>query len=58
MIGNIIIIVSVVLIISAVTFYLVKQKKKGIKCVGCPYAKQCGGSCSARQNVDDKNNQA
>ncbi len=60
MIANIIIIVSLVLIISAVTFYIVKQKKKGVKCIGCPYAKQCGGkcggSCSLGQDVDDKNN--
>lgn len=55
MIGNIIIIVSVVLIISAVTFYIVKQKKKGVKCIGCPYAKQCGGSCSSEPDIDGSN---
>lgn len=36
-----------VLIVGAAIFYLVRQKKKGVKCVGCPYAKQCGGSCGS-----------
>ncbi len=33
-------------IIGAIIFYLVQQKKKGVTCVGCPHAKQCGGHCS------------
>ncbi len=34
------------LIIGAVIFYLVKEKKKGNKCIGCPYCKSCGGKCN------------
>ena len=26
--------------------YIYKEKKKGKTCIGCPYAKQCGGKCS------------
>lgn len=53
---NFIVIGILALIISAIIFYLVRQKKKGVKCIGCPYAKQCatkncgkcGGGCTSR----------
>ena len=32
----------IVVIVASAIIYLVKQKKKGVKCVGCPY----GGKCS------------
>ena len=48
---NIIIIGIVVLIVVGIISYLYKQKKQGAKCVGCPYAKKCGGNCS---NDSDK----
>lgn len=34
--------IIVVAIIGCVIFYLVRQRKKGVKCIGCPYAKKCG----------------
>lgn len=37
-------------IITGIILYLVRQKKKGVKCVGCPYAKQCGSTCSGNCN--------
>ncbi len=37
---------AIVLIVGAAVFYIVRAKKRGEKCVGCPYAKQCGGKCS------------
>ena len=36
----------VVLSLGAAVFYIVRAKKRGEKCVGCPYAKQCGGNCN------------
>lgn len=33
-------------VIGAIVFYLVREKKKGRKCIGCPYAKQCGSHCN------------
>lgn len=39
-----------VIIIGAVVFYLVREKKKGVKCIGCPYAKQCAGKCGGKCN--------
>ena len=35
-------------IVGAAIFYIVKAKKKGIKCIGCPAAGQCAGGSKAR----------
>ena len=43
---NIIIIAVIAAILGGVIGYLVRAKKRGQTCVGCPYAKQCGGKCS------------
>ncbi len=40
MIDLIIIAVIVVILACAIT-YIIKAKKSGIKCIGCPAAKQC-----------------
>ena len=32
-------------LVGLAVWYIVKEKKKGKKCIGCPYAKQCSGSC-------------
>ena len=45
---NIIIVAILGVIAAAIIFYLVRQKKKGVKCVGCPCACKCGGSCGGR----------
>ncbi len=39
------------LVLAVAIIYVVRAKKKGAKCVGCPYANSCGkntgnGSCS------------
>lgn len=41
------IIVSVILvaIIGGAIAYIVKSKRNGSACIGCPHAKQCGGKC-------------
>ncbi len=41
---DIIVIAIIGLIIGGAIVYIVKAKKKGKKCIGCPYA----GSCSTR----------
>ncbi len=42
---DVIIIAAIVLIVGAAALYIYKAKKKGQKCIGCPYAKTCSGSC-------------
>lgn len=48
---DIIIVAVVLLIVGAATVYIVKAKKSGVKCIGCPSGATCGqndngGGCS------------
>lgn len=43
---TIITIAIIVLIVGAAGFYVYRQKKKGVKCIGCPDSKTCSGNCS------------
>lgn len=36
------------LIAGGITFYLIRARRRGEKCIGCPYAKQCGGKCAEK----------
>ena len=51
---NVIVVLILAAIVLGIIMYLVRAKKRGEKCVGCPYAKQCGskcgGSCSDKTN--------
>ena len=50
-----ILIVILLGIAAAIVFYLHKEKKRGVACVGCPHAKQCAkkhGRQGANQNAD------
>ena len=40
---DLIIAVVVFVIVGAATAYIIKEKKKGTKCIGCPSACQCSG---------------
>ena len=43
---NIIVIAIVAIIIGAAVWYIVKEKKQGSKCIGCPNSKVCSAkSC-------------
>ncbi|MBR2324288.1 MAG: FeoB-associated Cys-rich membrane protein [Clostridia bacterium] len=48
------IIIGVILVIVALAFlYLYKAKKKGKKCIGCPYCDQCSKKqCDSNENKD------
>lgn len=39
----------IAVVVIAIITYLVKQKKKGVKCIGCPHGKSCG-SCDCKGN--------
>ncbi len=39
---NIIIIAILVVIIGGAVGYIIRSKRKGNKCIGCPYADSCG----------------
>lgn len=38
----------IVLVVGGAVLYIVRAKKRGEKCIGCPYAKQCGGKCGGK----------
>lgn len=50
---NVIVVLILVAITAGITYYLVRAKKRGEKCVGCPYAKQCSSKCdcSSKSNI-------
>jgi len=52
---NFIIILIVLCIVGAIVLYLYKAKKRGETCIGCPYAKQCGGKCDGGCNSKKTN---
>ena len=39
--ASIIALLALVLIVSLAVRYIVREKKKGTKCIGCPYAGSC-----------------
>ena len=46
----------ILLIVGGASAYIIKAKKSGKKCIGCPYADACpskGGTC----NCKDENNE-
>ncbi len=48
-IEDIIIIAILVLIVAGISLYIYREKKKGSKCIGCPYSKSCGGNCASKK---------
>ena len=44
---TVIVILLLALILGGATAYLIRAKKKGQKCVGCPHSGKCG-SCSGQ----------
>lgn len=51
---NAVIILLVVCIVAAIAVYLIRAKKRGENCIGCPYAKQCGGKCGGSCHHDER----
>lgn len=49
MIKDLIVLFILIAIVAGIVYYLVRQKKQGAACIGCPYAKQCGGHCGNHQ---------
>ncbi len=53
---NYLIIAIILCIIGGAAYHLYRAKKRGVTCVGCPHAKQCGGKCGGGCGGTDKNN--
>ena len=44
---NLLILAVVAVILIAVVAYIVREKKSGAKCIGCPHSRTCGGNCGS-----------
>ena len=44
--GDIITAIAIVIIIGFAVAYIIKAKKSGQKCIGCPDSKTCSGNCA------------
>ncbi len=49
--GDYIAVAVMVAIISGVIGYLIKKKKSGAGCIGCPYGEKCS-KCNCQENKD------
>ena len=51
LISNIILIIILVAIVGGASYYIYREKKKGVHCIGCPMAGNCAkarsGGCRA-----------
>ena len=43
---NIVIVAVLILVLAMSISYIIKAKKSGVKCIGCPSSKEFGGNCS------------
>ena len=60
-ITNLIIIALLLGIVGVIVRYIYRAKRRGETCIGCPYAKQCGGKCGGgcgHSQADGKDAQA
>lgn len=51
---NVLLIIALLLIIGAAVIYIIKAKKRGVKCIGCPAGGSCNGHCNGKFNEQDK----
>lgn len=52
--GNLIAITVIVLILGSAIGYIVKAKKSGVHCIGCPAGGSCSGHCSTNEDTVKK----
>ncbi len=48
---EIIAIIAIVLVVGGAVAYLIRAKRRGQKCVGCPYSKECGNKCNCNKGT-------
>ena len=50
MTASIIIAAIIIVLVAAAVRFIIKEKKRGVKCIGCPLA----GECSSKHQADNK----
>lgn len=53
--ANVIVIILLVISIGLACVYIHRSRKKGINCIGCPYAASCSGKSDCGENGEDIN---
>lgn len=48
---DVILIIVLLVIVGASAFYIVREKKKGVKCIGCPMSGECKNKGNCHTNV-------
>ncbi len=48
---NFIVIGILVVMLGSAIFYIVREKKRGVKCIGCPVAGTCPHSCKGKEHA-------
>lgn len=56
MLTEIIAVAAIVLIVGGAILYIIKTKKSGRKCIGCPYSSSCKSGCKSGGCPSCKNN--
>ncbi len=51
--GNVMVIALLALLLGGIVWYLVREKKRGVRCVGCPHSKSCSGCCGQNKKDPD-----
>ena len=46
---DIVVLLVIAFAVGGAILYILRAKKSGQKCVGCPYSKECGNNCSCQQ---------
>lgn len=46
--ADFIVVVILLIVLGAAILYIRRAKKKGVKCIGCPAAGKCAGSCGGQ----------
>ena len=48
--ADIIAIAAILVVVGAALFYIIKSKKDGVKCIGCPHAGKCS-KCESKNKL-------
>ena len=53
--ADLIVVAVVLIVLGLVTFYIIRAKKQGQKCIGCPDSRTCSGCCSSCRGCSGQN---
>ena len=52
---NFVLVLIIIVIVGGALAYIRKEKKRGVRCVGCPSGGTCGGKCSTCEEAVEEN---